>query len=202
MKAGWQFKQSETFDVLCRRPQAYCDDNVTYSQPPCSQDGEIPPGDFPSPAVGADAQKLLNTSYWGKRSMTNDFAQVRKSVGGCCPAQYSHDLRHVRRLPNLTCCLSIPTCAPDLLLAVSKELAGVRSSGTDTVLDLQVVYRMKLLGLNAVRVPFRFDQLNQELPAPTPDQPSEFFTCLVGGGLFTSAVCLGSCICTELALLV
>ena len=56
--------------------QAYCDDNVTYSTPPCQQDGEIPPGDFPSASVGGDWQKLLNASFWGKRSMTNDFAQV------------------------------------------------------------------------------------------------------------------------------
>jgi hypothetical protein len=56
---------------------------------------------------------------------------------------------------------------------------------------------MKLLGLNAVRVPFRFDQLNQELPVPTPDKPSEFFTCMVGDAYPRSACTLGTCACTS-----
>jgi len=54
---------------MCSWLQAYCDDNTTYSEPPCVQDGDIPPyGNLnpftPSPAVGLDNQKKLNISYW------------------------------------------------------------------------------------------------------------------------------------------
>jgi hypothetical protein len=48
---------------------AFCDDNTTYSSPPCAQDGDIPPyGNVGakewSPAVGEAAQRMLNISYW------------------------------------------------------------------------------------------------------------------------------------------
>lgn len=52
--------------------QAYCDDNSTD----CQQDGEIPPWSYPSAAIGGAAQDQLGIGYWGKRSMTNDFASV------------------------------------------------------------------------------------------------------------------------------
>lgn len=96
---------------------AYCDDNTTDSQPPCQQDGDIPPYGVVdkqwSPAVGEAGQRLLNISYWGKRRMTNDFASI--------------------------------------------------------------VYRIKLLGFNAIRVQFTFSSLNQDIPSDNP----EFFPCLV-----------------------
>jgi hypothetical protein len=100
---------------------AYCDDNTTYSEPPCVQDGDIPPyGNLnpftPSPAVGLDNQKILNISYWGKRRMTNDFASV--------------------------------------------------------------VYRIKLLGFNAIRVQFKFSDLNMDIPEPS-SKDQEFFPCLL-----------------------
>lgn len=98
---------------------AFCDDNTTYSTPPCQQDGHIPPYGIPdqgqySPAVGEAGQKLLNITYWGKRRMTNDFAAV--------------------------------------------------------------VYRIKLLGFNSIRVQFRFSDLSMDLPSGS--EP-EFFPCLV-----------------------
>lgn len=48
---------------------AFCDDNTTYSDPPCLQDGDIPPyGNLWekqwSPAVGEAGQRALNISYW------------------------------------------------------------------------------------------------------------------------------------------
>ncbi|KAI8471777.1 MAG: glycoside hydrolase superfamily [Monoraphidium minutum] len=55
---------------------AFCDDNYTASSPPCGQDGEIPPH-FPEPAVGEEGVKRLGgIRFWGKRTMTNDFATV------------------------------------------------------------------------------------------------------------------------------
>jgi hypothetical protein len=73
--------------------QAYCDDNYTASQPPCQQDGDIPPH-YPDPAIGPEGIQMLGgINFWGKRTMTNDFATV--------------------------------------------------------------VYRMKLLGFNTIRIPFR-----------------------------------------------
>ena len=44
--------------------QAYCDDNSTASDPPCPQDGEIPPWQYPSEAIGAEAQERLGFSFW------------------------------------------------------------------------------------------------------------------------------------------
>ena len=56
--------------------QAYCDDNFTASDPPCQQDGHIPPH-FPEPAIGAEGiERLGGIKFWGKRMMTNDFASV------------------------------------------------------------------------------------------------------------------------------
>ncbi|KAI8465992.1 MAG: hypothetical protein J3K34DRAFT_435184 [Monoraphidium minutum] len=55
---------------------AFCDDNFTDSSPPCQQDGEIPPH-FPFPAIGPEGiEKLGGIKFWGKRTMTNDFATV------------------------------------------------------------------------------------------------------------------------------
>jgi aryl-phospho-beta-D-glucosidase BglC (GH1 family) len=55
---------------------AYCDDNYTASEPPCAQDGEIPPY-HPQPAIGAEGVAPLGgINFWGKRTLTNDFATV------------------------------------------------------------------------------------------------------------------------------
>jgi hypothetical protein len=50
---------------------AYCDDNATS----CVQDGEVPPSTYPSAAIGAAGQNLMQLYFW-KRRMTNDFAAV------------------------------------------------------------------------------------------------------------------------------
>jgi hypothetical protein len=56
--------------------QAFCDDNFTDSTPPCRQDGEIPPH-YPAPAIGPEGVAALGgIRFWGKRTMTNDFATV------------------------------------------------------------------------------------------------------------------------------
>lgn len=107
---GWSVG-SFNFDGLW----AFCDDNTTSSTPPCRQDGDIPPHEFPSASIGAEAQKRLNVSYWGKRRMTNDFAAV--------------------------------------------------------------VWRIKLLGFNAIRVQFKFSDLNLDIPESSNKDP-EFFPCL------------------------
>ncbi|GBF87397.1 glycoside hydrolase [Raphidocelis subcapitata] len=103
---GWELG-SHNVDGL----YAYCDDNNTDHEPPCRMDGEIPPH-TPRPAIGKKGVEALDTKFWGKRTMTNDFAGV--------------------------------------------------------------VYRMKLLGFNAVRLPFSFKDLNKDLPAPG----SEFGACM------------------------
>jgi len=78
--------------ITSSHPQ-FCDDNFTASDPPCQQDGDIPPH-YPTPAIGEEGIKALGgIKFWGKRTMTNDFATI--------------------------------------------------------------VYRMKLLGFNAVRMPFK-----------------------------------------------
>lgn len=56
---GWSVG-SFNFDGLW----AYCDDNSTSSDPPCQQDGDIPPWLFPSAAIGGPAQKRLGFSFW------------------------------------------------------------------------------------------------------------------------------------------
>lgn len=59
-----------------------------------------------------------------------------------------------------------------------------------------VVYRMKLLGVNALRVQFTFNNLNQDLPSGS---DPEFFPCLVRQlasmrvWCVCSAVCVGMC---------
>jgi hypothetical protein len=40
------------------------------------------------------------------------------------------------------------------------------------------VYRIKLLGFNAIRVQFKFSDLNLDIPTPSNGDP-EFFPCLV-----------------------
>jgi hypothetical protein len=52
---------------------AFCDDNSTSSK--CAQDGEVPPWDFPSPAIGGAGQNAMQIYFWQRR-MTNDFAAV------------------------------------------------------------------------------------------------------------------------------
>ncbi|WIA11531.1 hypothetical protein OEZ85_011642 [Tetradesmus obliquus] len=106
---------------------AFCDDNTTYSDPPCPQDGDIPPyGNLWekqwSPAVGEAGQRALNISYWGKRRLTNDFAAI--------------------------------------------------------------VHRIKLLGFNAIRVQFKFSDLNLDIP--TGSDP-EFFPCLLDSDAYIGA---------------
>lgn len=48
----------------CCCPQAYCDDNNTSHEPPCQQDGDIPPWKYPSAAIGGPAQDKLGFSFW------------------------------------------------------------------------------------------------------------------------------------------
>ncbi|KIZ04477.1 hypothetical protein MNEG_3478 [Monoraphidium neglectum] len=108
---GWSVGQFN-FDGLW----AFCDDNFTASTPPCQQDGEIPPH-YPYPAIGAAGiQRLGGIRFWGKRTMTNDFATV--------------------------------------------------------------IYRMKLLGFNSVRIPFSFADLNKDIPPPSTGK-TEFFPCMI-----------------------
>ena len=42
-----------------------------------------------------------------------------------------------------------------------------------------VVHRIKLLGFNAVRLPFDFARLQMDLPAPSGGSKTEFFNCIV-----------------------
>lgn len=86
---------------------AYCDDNSTS----CSaKDGEVPPYDFPSAAIGEASQNLLQIYFW-KRRLSNDFATV--------------------------------------------------------------AWRHRLLGFNAIRLPFTFSALADDLA-----DYSEFFACV------------------------
>jgi hypothetical protein len=49
-----------------------------------------------------------------------------------------------------------------------------------------IVYRIKLLGFNAIRVQFKFSDLNMDLPSGSGDP--EFFPCLVSAELQHTAV--------------
>ncbi len=42
-----------------------------------------------------------------------------------------------------------------------------------------ILWRLKLLGFNAIRVPFRFEFLNNDLPPPNGGSKTEFFNCMV-----------------------
>jgi hypothetical protein len=94
---------------------AYCDDNAPGQSPACKPgDADIPPWwDEKDPQVSG-ARAALNASYWGKRTLTNDFSTV--------------------------------------------------------------VWRQRILGFNAVRIPFAFDALAADLPPPAGGK-SEFALC-------------------------
>jgi hypothetical protein len=94
---------------------AYCDDNAPGQSPPCKPgDADIPPWWAKEEPEVAAARAALNASFWGRRTLTNDFSTV--------------------------------------------------------------TWRQRLLGFNAVRIPFAFDALAADLPQQ-PDGKSEFALC-------------------------
>ncbi len=54
---GWENGQFSVFDGMW----AGCDDNSTWC---ATQDGEIPPYQYPSASIGATGQQNLNSYYW------------------------------------------------------------------------------------------------------------------------------------------
>lgn len=109
-------------------------------------DDDVPPAE----AVSNASRAALQLDYWGKRTMTNDFAHVvhrTKALG-------AH---------RLTCVHAPAPARPTSMHSGMLHLVAVSSPAA---------------GFNAIRLPFNFTNLAKDLPV-SPTNPSEFFACVV-----------------------
>ncbi|KAF8070911.1 hypothetical protein HT031_000992 [Scenedesmus sp. PABB004] len=143
---------------------AFCDDNTTYSNPPCKQDGDIPP--YVS-AYGKAGRRTAPRAAPQQRPA----ARPRRRA----PAAAAHAAAvagTARRQGNPSGGEYSPAVGEAGQRALNISYWGKRRMTNDFA---AVVYRTKLLGFNAIRVQFKFSDLNLDLPPSA----SEFFPCLL-----------------------